>query len=211
MRSERKSEQLPLMDSVARTVRATVARKPTRSFIGSTNFSGSSRAIECELSRLAAKGELAHVRTGLYWKGPKTMLGMGRPHPLDVALRVGGPGTGPAGFSAAAMLGLTTQVPATIEVAVPGWLPTPPAGVRFTRRHRSRREFRLKPAEVALLEVLRDWPLTVESSWDDLVARARELIADSIIRPSAVTKEVEAAHRRAARDAWYRLKSDLAI
>ena len=139
------------------------------------------------------------------------MLGMGRPHPLDVALHVGGPGTGPAGFSAAAMLGLTTQVPATIEVAVPGWLPTPPAGVRFTRRHPSRREFRLKPAEVALLEVLRDWPLTVESSWDDLVERARELIADSTIRPSAVTKEVEAAHRRAARDAWYRLKSDLAI
>jgi hypothetical protein len=64
---------------------------------------------------------------------------------------------------------------------------------------------------VALLEVLRDWPLTVESSWDDLVERARELIADSTIRPSAVTKGVEAAHRRAARDAWYRLKSDLAI
>jgi hypothetical protein len=109
------------------------------------------------------------------------------------------------------MLGLTTQVPSTIEVAVPGWLPTPPDGVHFTLRHPSRREFRLRPAEVALLEVLRDWPLTVESSWGDLVERARTLIDDGVIRPSAVTKEVETAHRRAARDGWQRLRVDLEV
>jgi hypothetical protein len=199
------------MESVASTVRATVARKPKRSFIDPADFVGSTRAIECELSRLAAKGELAHVRKGLYWKGPKTQLGMVRPHPLDVAIHVGGPGTGPAGFSAAAMLGLTTQVPATIEVAVPGRVPTAPEGIRFTLRHPSRREFRLKPLEVALLEVLRDWPLTVESSWDDLVERTRTLIEGGAVRPSVVTKEVDTAHRRVARDGWCRLRSDLAI
>ena len=186
-----------------------MARKPARSFLGPADFGGSSRAVECELSRLAARGELAHVRKGLYWKGPKTVLGMVGPHPLDVALRIGGPGTGPAGFSAAAMLGLTTQVPATVEVAVPGWLPTAPDGVSFTRRHPSRREFRLSAAEVALIEVLRDWPVTVESSWRDLVERTSELIAEGTIRPGIVTREVEAAHRHAGRDAWYRLRADL--
>jgi hypothetical protein len=153
---------------------------------------------------------LAHVRKGLYWKGPKTELGMVGPHPLDIALHIGGPGTGPAGFSAAAMLGLTTQVPATIEVAVPGWMPTPPAGVRFTRRHPSRREFRLRAAEVALIEVLKDWPITVESSWGDLVARTTELVDAGKIRPTAVTREFETAHRHSGRDAWCRLQSDLA-
>jgi hypothetical protein len=200
------------MKSVASTIRSSVAHKPIRSFISPSDFEGSTRAIESELSRLAARGELEHVRKGLYWKGPKTELGMVPPHPFDIALKIGGPGTGPAGFSAAAMLGLTTQVPATVEVAVPGgggWMPMAPAGVHFTRRHVSRREIRLRPAEVALIEVLRDWPVTVESSWEDLVARSREFVTTGDIRPKVVTKGVEATHRRGVRDAWRRLEADL--
>jgi hypothetical protein len=197
------------MESVASTVRAAIARKSPRSFVGPSDFDGSSRAVQCELSRLAARGELAHVRKGLYWKGPKTELGMVAPHPLDLALHIGGPGAGPAGFSAAAMLGLTTQVPAVVEVAVPGWMPTPPEGVRFTRRHPSRRELHLRPAEVALIEVLKDWPTTVESSWGELVERTAELVAAGKVRPTAVTREFEVAHRHTGRDAWSRLKTDL--
>ena len=61
-----------------------------------------------------------------------------------------------AGAAAAAcQLGLTTQVPATVEVAAPGKVPEPVPGVRFTARPFIRRERELSPTEVAVLEVLR--------------------------------------------------------
>ena len=194
------------MESVASSVRAEVAASPMRSFLSASDFDGSARAVESELSRLVAKGELTRVRKGLYWKGPKTALGMVPPRPLAVALQVGGPGSGPAGFTAASVMGLTTQVPATVEVAVPGCLPVAPPGVRFTLRHPSRRDLGLSVDEVALVEVLRDWPGTVESPWDELVDRVKELIDRGTVRPEHVAAEVKEAHRPALREGWRRLE-----
>lgn len=187
-----------------------MAKKPVRSFVSSSDFDGSRHGIECALSRLAAQGELAHVRKGLYWKGPKTRLGLTPPRPLAVALHLGGLGSGPAGFTAASVLGLTTQVPATLEIALPGRHQRPPAGVRFTLRHPSRRDHRLSHEEVALIEVLRDWPATVESGWDELVSRARELVADKSVRPAQMTKQANIEHRPAIREGWLRLQQALA-
>jgi len=68
---------------------------------------------------MVTSGKLVRVRPGLYYKGVHTALGLTEPHPLDVALQIAGQGSGPAGFSAASALGLTTQVPSVIEVAVP--------------------------------------------------------------------------------------------
>jgi hypothetical protein len=199
------------MESVASTVKARVARKPMRSFVSPSDFAGSPHAVECALSRMVAKGELARVRKGLYWKGPQTRIGIAQPRPLAVALHLGGPGSGPAGFTAASVLGLTTQVPATVEVAVPGKAPTAPPGVHFTLRHLSRRDLRLSTEEVALVEVLRDWPDTVESDWSSLVTRTRDLVERGFIRPDRVTKEAESARRPAIREGWRRLEPELSI
>jgi len=196
--------------SVASTIKAAVAKKPSRSFVEPGDFVGSTRAVECALSRMATEGEILRVRKGLYWKGPRTALGIAPPRALALALRVAGPGSGPAGYAAASALGLTTQVPATIEVAVPGRAPKPPAGVRFTVRGHSRRDLRLTPDEVALIEVLRDWPSTVEADWEKLVSRTRELVDTGSIRPNRVTKEAEAEHRPALREGWERLRPALA-
>ena len=46
-------------------------------------------------TRLAAKGELWRVRKGLYWKGTPTPFGMSRPRTEEVALQLGGSGSGP--------------------------------------------------------------------------------------------------------------------
>ncbi len=190
---------------MASSVRTRVARRPMRSFLSAADVPGPRRAVESELSRLAAVGELARVRKGLYWKGPKTQLGVAPPRPLAVALRVAGPGSGPAGFTAAAVLGLTTQVPATLEVAVPGKAPVPPPGVRFTQRDISRRDLKLTSDEVAVLEVLRDWPATVEVDWAMLASSVRALVERHAVRIDRVGREVQVEHRRSARAAWDRL------
>lgn len=145
------------------------------------DFDGSPEAVSQTLSRLVRAGELRRVRRGLYWRGAPTRLGMAPP-PLDrLADEVaGGPGTGPAGWSAALSLGLSTQVPRRETVAVPGRAPRDPGAVHFVSRAAStmRRDHRLRPAEVAVLEVLRDWDSLVEVSTHDAVERI-ERLADS--------------------------------
>ena len=182
-----------------------MVRRPMRSFLSAADVPGPRRAVESELSRLAAAGELVRVRKGLYWKGPKTQLGMVPPRLLAVALHLAGLGSGPAGFTAAAVLGLTTQVPATLEVAVPGKAPVPPPGVRFTQRDISRRDLRLTSEEVAVLEVLRDWPATVEVDWATLANTVRRLIDQRAVLLDRLAREVQVEHRRSAREAWDRL------
>lgn len=154
------------------------------------------------MSRLAAEGEVVRVRKGLYWKGPKTRFGMPLPRPIDVALEVAGPGSGSAGVSAAHRLGLTTQVPATEQVAVPGRVPSPVPGVRFVSRSIERRIAGLRPLEVALLEVLRDGPGTVEARWTKVGETARRLAAAGEIRPELLAGQLSHEHHVAARQRW---------
>ncbi len=210
MHSERIALQYPLMvSSVAGTVKARVAKKPGGAFIRSSDFPGSSHAVDCALSRLVFTGDLLRIRKGLYWKGPKTPLGIAPPRPLAVGLHMAGPGSGPAGYAAAAALGLTTQVPSTVEIAVPGRPPKPPTGVRFTLRQLPRRDLRLRPHEVALIEVLRDWPDTVEVEWDTMAASARDLLTSGSLRPDRITKAIEAEHSPAARERWHHLRPSI--
>ena len=81
---------------------------------------------------------------------------MTRPSAYQAALHIGGLGSGPASNAAAHALGLTTQVPSVVEVAVPGKTPDPFPGVRFR--------------SVGALEVLAD-PLVTEVSPEQLIAR----------------------------------------
>jgi len=179
-----------------------VARTPVRRFIWPARLEGSRRAVEVEMSRLAAEGEVIRVRKGLYWKGPRTRVGMPLPRPLEVAMEVAGPGSGPAGVSAAYSLGLTTQIPAIEQVAVPGRVPSAVAGVRFVSRSIERRIAGLRPVEVALIEVLRDGPAIIEQPWASVTAVVERLIAASGIRPELVMTQLGEEHHVAARQRW---------
>lgn len=176
--------------SVAGAAQRRVRSAPEGTFFTRAAFTGSDRAVESALSRLAAHGELLRVRRGLYWKGKSTRFGMTRPAPLQVALQVAGPGSGPAGVAAAHMLGLTTQVPSTSEVAVPGRVPEPLDGVRFRSRSFERRLRGLRPLEVAVLEVLRD-PGAVEVEWTAAARRFSDLADVGEIRLKVVSEEAE--------------------
>ena len=149
------------------------------------DFNGSAAAVAQALSRLTRTGELRRVRRGLYWRGTPTQLGMAPPPSRRLANEiVVGPGTGPAGWSAALALGLTTQVPRRETIAVPGRAPRSPRAVRFVSRAAStkRRDERLHPAEVALLEVLRDWDMLVELSTGEAIERIARVVESGAVR-----------------------------
>jgi hypothetical protein len=188
--------------STAQIVQELVERSPVRGFISTADLPGSRRAVECKMSRLAAEGEVLRVRKGLYWKGPKTRVGVPRPRPMEVALQVAGPGAGPAELSAVHALGLTTQVPATEAVAVPGRAPSPVPGVRFVSRSIERRVLGLGPLEVAVLEVLRAGPEYVESPWVRVGEVAARLVDAGEIRPVVLERQVAHEHHVALRERW---------
>lgn len=179
--------------TVASEVRERVLKSRER-FWRPEDFDASPGAVTQELSRLARAGELRRERRGLYWRGTPTRLGMAPPPPGRLAGEVVHvPGSGPAGWSAALALGLTTQVARREAVAVPGRAPRNPSVIRFVSRAGAtkRRDERLRPSEVALLEVLRDWDNLVEVPTTEAVERlsrladAGEFRLDRVARASA--------------------------
>lgn len=175
---------------VAPEVRAKVLHSRDR-FWRPEDFPGSPDAVAKALSRMAHAGDLRRIRRGLYWRGAPTRLGMAPPPP-DRLVReiVGGPGTGPAGWSASLALGLSTQVPRRETIAIPGRTPRNPGAVEFVSRAAStkRRDERLRPAEVAFLEVLRDWDKLVEVPANTATARVAELVETSAVRLDRVVR-----------------------
>jgi hypothetical protein len=169
---------------VAPEVRRRVRRSHDR-FWRPEHFEGSPEAVAQALSRMTHAGELRRVRRGLYWRGAPTRLGMAPPPSGRVTAEViGGPGIGPAGLSAALSLGLSTQVPRRETMAVPGRAPRNPGAVHIVSRAAGtrRRDERLRPLEIALLEVLRDWDSLVEVSPREAVDRIGHLLDTGAVR-----------------------------
>ena len=135
------------------------------------------------LADLVTRGELRHVRRGLYWRGIKTPLGMAPPRPAVLATELAAEtaavrGIGPAGLSAATELRLSTQIPRRADYALVGRPPTSSGAVRFVDRstRRGRAEHDLAPMEVAALEVLDGWDRVVETGPDEAMVRLAELL-----------------------------------
>ena len=168
--------------SIAERVADHVAALPERSFVAVRDVDGSRSAVESAFSRLAADGDVLRIRKGLYWKGATAASGISPPRVEEVALALGGPGSGPAGVAAAQWLGLTSQAPSTYLTAVPARAPAPFTGIRFSRRPVERLLHSLMPSEVAVLEVLRVGPAVVESDWENLPELIAGLAASGAVR-----------------------------
>ncbi|MEW6058839.1 MAG: hypothetical protein AB1551_01630 [Actinomycetota bacterium] len=175
-----------------------------------SDVNGPRRAVESAFSRIAAEEEsLLRVRRGLYWKGVKSRFGPGRPKTEDIVREVAGPrGLGPTAWSASHALGLSTQVPAVPEFAMVG---PPPTGIREVNFH-SRRNFArlgLGYEEIALLEVLRDWPEHADAEWADVERTVSELRNDGRIRLDRVGKAVAGERAPVLKERIARLVTDL--
>ncbi len=162
--------------------RSWVEALPARMFFTVHDVPGSARSAESLLSRLASDdGPIQRVKPGLYWKRPPpTRFGVARPDPVEAAVVAGGPGSGPTGWLATNLLGLSTQVPAIPSIAVVSRPPKGIRGVQFTARS-NRRRVELSPMEVAVLEALRDYPSYTELPWPEVAARIRRLASEGRI------------------------------
>ena len=193
--------------SIAERVADHVSSLPERSFVSVRDVGGSRSAVESAFSRLAAGGDVVRIRKGLYWKGATTALGMSLPRVEEVALALGGPGSGPAGVAAAHWLGLTTQVPSIYLTAVPTRVPAPRREVRFTQRPVVRLLHSLTPSEVAVLEVLRAGPAVVETDWETLPEVIAGLAASREVRLAVLDRAAAAEPHRQARARWAELRA----
>jgi len=173
---------------IAPTLRARIAKGGDR-FWRPEDFDGleNPNAVDQALADLHTAGELRRVRRGLYWRGHRTPFGMAPPSNADVLQQVTGLtyGIGPAGYSAALALGLSTQVPRIETFALPIRTPTGlPEGMRVVSRaaRRGRLDAKLRPQEVAWLEVAGSWGDHV-SDPVEAQRRFRADIAAGSIRP----------------------------
>lgn len=161
-------------------IRNWISSQRPRTFFWGSDVPGSIPAVESALSRMAndPASPIIRVRQGLYWVKPKaTKFGFGRPDPMAAALVAAGPGSGPAGWSASQALGLSTQLPATPLIAVPGRPPKGLAGVDFVGRSNLSR-CDLNQSEIAVLEVMRDFPDFTDRSktWADAATQIHNQI-----------------------------------
>jgi Family of unknown function (DUF6088) len=157
-------------------------------------------AVKTALSRLSKQGAIDRVRRGLYHKPRVSRFGRGSMPAERVALAAArGKAPGPAGASAAAALGFTTQIPPQPIIAVVGNPPTSVSGVRFVERSNIERVMAdLRPPEVALLEVLRDDLKWVEISDFAIRARLHELVEAGDIDARRIRRAAKREPRRVA-------------
>jgi hypothetical protein len=117
-------------------------------------------------------------------------------------------GVGPAGFSAAREWGVTTQVPATYHVAALWTVAAIDGVTQYSRRNRARWE--LNPKEIALLELLRNPRVFVESGWESLVDRYTDAQARGLVRESHLERVVVSERNRLVRHNFATLMADAA-
>lgn len=167
-----------------------IRRAEPRSFLHVSDLPGTKEAARKAASRAAQSGELVPVRRGLYFKAPATRYGAVKPRVEEIVreiFRSPGSGFGPAGYSAAQSLGLTTQVPAKFEAsALRRADPPPPGVVLHVRRNLARAA--LNEKEIALLEVLRSPEHFVEGGMARLAQKVSELSSARALRPSAISR-----------------------
>ncbi len=181
-------KQGSLEAAIAPTVRARINRGGDR-FWGPEDFQdlGNPNAVDQTLADLHAGGALRRIRRGLYWRGTHTVFGMAAPSASDIIRKITGlnHGIGPSGYSAALALGLSTQVPRRETFAVPVRMPTGlPDGIKVVSRaaRRGRLDAKLRPQEVAWLEIAGSWSDHV-SDWAEAEDRFLACIDSGEVRP----------------------------
>jgi hypothetical protein len=176
--------------SAAGAVRRRVERDGER-FWSHTDFEDlSADSASKALWRLWKAGQLERVAKGLYYRPRATVLGKSRPSRTAIAgAAIEGKVLHPAGLSAAATLGLTTQNPARGEYATTASAAPSALGNATVHRSRPQSRARLDSTEGALLELLRDRGQTSDLPPEDTRRRLVHLVR----APGAYARLAEAA------------------
>lgn len=180
-----------MASSVASRVRERVRRSKDR-FWSVEDFEDAPHAVATELSRLAKAEELRRVRRGVYWRGRPNRFGMAGAPPVAAVRELvsDSESVGAAGWYAANLLGLSTQVSPVPVVALSR---RPPSGLEnvkvIDRSNRwGRREAQLNETEVTLLEALEGWDRYVELDHNAALTAFVELLGSDEVRASRLVK-----------------------
>ncbi len=171
--------------SVAQQVRGRVLRSGERLW-RIEDFGGSPSAVNNELRRLIARGELMRVRRGVYWRGKKSRFGMIGASQGEAVQKVLGAqeAVGATGWHATNLLGLSTQVSPVEALAVTHRRPEGLHNVKVSSRaaRSGRREAKLNGMEVTFLEALEGWDRYVEADGATALERFGELLEREDVR-----------------------------
>jgi hypothetical protein len=171
--------------SVAQQVRGRVLRSGERLW-RIEDFEGSPSAVNNELRRLIARGDLMRVRRGMYWRGKKSRFGMTGASQSEAVQKVLGAqeAVGATGWHATNLLGLSTQVSPVEALAVTHRRPKGLHNVKVSSRaaRSGRREAKLNGMEVTLLEALEGWDRYVEADSATALRRFLELLDREDVR-----------------------------
>jgi len=187
------------MTSTAKIARKIAKARPGEAFTPDDFGSlASPTAVATALSRLSKRGVIDRARKGIYYKPLLSRFGRGR-IPTDIVAHMvtEGKAPGPAGPSAAQALGFTTQIPVHSTIAVVGNRPKGLTNVRFIERSNvGRVTAKLRPMEVALLEVIRDKMKWAEISDSDAKLKILNLVANGEINIAKVLRAAKREPRR---------------
>lgn len=189
------------MTATAKIERRIAAARPGHAFT-TEDFLGmaSPATVKTALSRLSKRGAIDRVRRGLYHKPLISRFGRASMSADRIAFAAAhGKAPGPAGASAAAALGLTTQIPPRPTIAIVGNRPTSIPNVRFVERSNIERVTAgLRPPEIALLEVVRDGLKWVELPESAVRNRVSELVGAGDIDVRRIRRAAKGEARRVA-------------
>lgn len=185
-----------------------IRQAPFDSFVRVTGLPGTAAAARKAASRAVAAGQLTHIRRGLYYRGRSTRYGVTMPRVEMVARELlGDRGVGPAGYSAARLWGVTTQVPSAFQVATLRTVDPIDGVVQHHRTNLSRVD--LNEKEIALLELLRDPAVLVEAGWGVLVERFTAAVQSGEVSHGRLRTAVSLERNLAARTNYARLSATL--
>jgi len=188
------------------TPAAAIRATPERAFVHTAKLPGSPTAARKAASRAVAEGLLLPVRRGLYYRGRRSRYGITPPRAEDLARAVlGVRGVGPAGYSAARAWGVTTQVPPMWHVATLRTVDAIDGVVQHDRKNLSRID--LNEQEIALLELLRDPEVYVESGWDVLTTKVGTALRAGKISVDRLRNAIPGEYNRAVRANFARLEA----
>ena len=167
-----KKKQKKRESSIAKTVRGRIEAGGERVWRLADFENMPFTAVAQALSRLCRLGKIQRLGKGLYYKARQTAFGPSKPNPSKLrSLSILGKGIFPAGYTAANLLGFTTQHSAILEVATNGLsLPRLIVGketIIHTRRPQSWQG--LSYEDAAILEFLRQRGFSSEFSPEETV------------------------------------------
>jgi DNA-binding transcriptional ArsR family regulator len=186
MRSATRNKQVK---SVASAVRETISHSADKIWTYADFSDMPSAAVSQALSRLYREGLVKRVRKGVYYRPQRTILGESKVSPAALSSKLLSSYARPTGYTAARILGLTTQVPAEPSYAVSKTkAPASVAGVKVTVR-RPVSSISISTREAAILEFLRERGEASELSPEETVRRLLRIIKE----PGQFARLAEAA------------------